>query len=219
MVCESSSQGDILRDIARSLVDLEMEAAKRGVEEALKASIPPRDIIKEGLGKGMELVGQKYEKNEFFLSELIFSSAIMNEGMALLEPHLGSDAPSALGRVVIGTVEGDLHDIGKNLVATMLTSAGYEVHDLGVDVSPKKFIEKVKELRPDLVCMSALLSVTMSTVEETVKALEEASVRRSVKVLVGGRCLNEQIAQRMGADAYGQDAWDALSKAKELLQK
>ena len=219
MVCEGSSQGDILRDIARSLVDLEMEAAKRGVEEALKASIPPRDIIKEGLGKGMELVGQKYEKNEFFLSELIFSSAIMNEGMALLEPHLGSDAPSAAGRIVIGTVEGDLHDIGKNLVATMLTSAGYEVHDLGVDVSPKKFIEKVKELRPDLVCMSALLSVTMPTVEETVKALEEASVRRSVKVLVGGRCLNEQIAQRMGADAYGQDAWDALSKAKELLQK
>lgn len=219
MVCESSSQGDILRDIARSLVDLDMEAAKRGVEEALKASIPPRDIIKEGLGKGMELVGQKYEKNEFFLSELIFSSAIMNAGMALLEPHLGSDAPSALARVVIGTVEGDLHDIGKNLVATMLTSAGYEVHDLGVDVPPKKFIEKVKELKPDLVCMSALLSVTMPTVEETVKALEEASVRRSVKVLVGGCCLNKQIAQRMGADAYGQDAWDALSKAKELLQK
>jgi len=210
---------DILGDIASSLAGLDIEAVKKGVEEALNASIPPSEIIKNGLGKGMELVGQKYEKNEFFLSELIFSSAIMNEGMLLLEPHLGSDAPIATGKIIIRTVEGDLHDIGKNLVVAMMTSAGYDVHDLGVDVPPKKFVDKVRELKPNLVCMSALLSVTVEKMEETVKALKASSLRGQVKVLVGGRCVNERIAEQIGADAFGQDAWDALSKAKELLQE
>ncbi|MFQ6075355.1 MAG: B12-binding domain-containing protein [Candidatus Bathyarchaeia archaeon] len=213
------SREAVLTEIARSLSDLEMEGVKRRVEEALEASVSPYEIIKEGLGRGMEVVGERYERDEYFLSDLIFASAIMNEGMTMLRPHLKSSVTGAGGRVVIGTVEGDLHDIGKNLVTAMLRSVGYEVHDLGVDVPPGRFVEKVRELKPDLVCMSALLSVTMPKMEETIRALKEASLRERVKVLVGGRCVNEGIAERIGADAYAEDAWKAVSSARKILDK
>lgn len=208
---------EVLSSIARSLSDLDVDGVKRGVEEALGASVSPHDIVRESLGRGMEVVGERYERDEYFLSDLIFASAIMDEAMAILRPHLRSVVTGGSGVVVIGTVEGDLHDIGKNLVAAMLRSAGYEVHDLGVDVSPERFVEGVRELKPNLVCMSALLSVTMPKMGETIGALEEASLREGVKVLVGGRCVDEGIAVRMGADGYAEDAWKAVSRARRVL--
>ncbi|MEM2942573.1 MAG: corrinoid protein [Candidatus Bathyarchaeia archaeon] len=208
---------EILEKIAQSLAELDSERLQKAVEEALRKGVSPQDIVKEGMSRGMAIVGERYEKGDYFLSELIMAGVTMKEGMALVEPHLKGRMSEARGRVVIGTVEGDLHDIGKNIVATMLRSAQFEVHDLGVDVPPRVFVEKARELKPDIVALSALLSVTISKVKETIDALKESSLRGSVKVLVGGSCLNEKIAEKVGADAFGHDAWDGVVKAKQLL--
>lgn len=207
----------VLDEIAENLVELKSDGVQLGIREALKAGFPPREIIQAGLGKGMETVGSRYEGGDYFLSELIMAATIMNEGMEILRSHMKGGTLGTVGKVVIGTVEGDLHDIGKNIVVSMLESAGLEVDDLGIDVHPVRFVERVREDKPDLVCMSTLLSVTMLKVKETIDKLEEAGLRKNVKILVGGRCLNEKIASEMGADAFGRDAWDAVNKAKKLL--
>jgi len=213
------SKRELLEKVAMSLVELDSERLKNSIEDALQNKVLPQEIIKEGMGRGMELVGERYEKGEYFLSELIMAGVTMKEGMALVEPHLKGQTTETAGRVLIGTVEGDLHDIGKNIVATMLQSAAFEVHDLGVDVPPKTFVEKTRGLKPDIVALSALLSVTIGKVKETIDALKEFSLRENVKVLVGGSCLNEKVAREVGADAYGYDAWDGVNKAKQLLSK
>lgn len=210
-------QKGILRRIAKSLVNLDAIGLKRGVETALGDGLTPYEIIKGGFERGMEEVGARYERGEYYLSELIMACETMNEAMETLKPSLKPDVGGARGRVLIGAVQGDLHDIGKNLVASMLRSAGFEVHDLGVDVSPNTFVAKTKALKPDIVGMSTLLSVTMPRVEETIEALRRSGLGDDVRVLVGGRCLNEEIAKEMGADAYGEDAWDGVRKAKKLL--
>ena len=207
----------VLEEIAEKLVELNSEKVQLSILEALDAGFPPQEIIQVGLGKGMETVGNRYEKGEYFLSELIMAATIMNEGMEILYPHLKGETLVNVGKAIIGTVEGDLHDIGKNIVVSMLESAGFKVFDLGIDVSPVRFVEAVRDHNPDLVCMSTLLSVTMSKVKETIDKLEEAGLRNTVKILVGGRCLNEKIASEMGADAFGRDAWDAVNKARQLL--
>lgn len=215
----SLSKKELLEKIATSLAELDSENLKRSIEEALENRIPPQEVIKDGMGKGMEIVGGRYEKGDYFLSELIMAGVTMNEGLALVEPLLKGQIAQAKGRVLIGTVEGDLHDIGKNIVATMLKSAEFEVHDLGVDVPPKVFVEKAKELKPDIVALSALLSVTIGKVKSTIDALGESSLGKNVKVLVGGSCLNEKVANEVGADAFGSDAWDGVVKAKQLVSK
>jgi 5-methyltetrahydrofolate--homocysteine methyltransferase len=207
----------VLEEIAEKLVELNSEEVQSSIREALDAGFPPQEIIQVGLGKGMETVGGRYEKGDYFLSELIMAATIMNEGMEILYPHLKGETLTNVGEVIIGTVEGDLHDIGKNIVVSMLESAGFKVFDLGIDVTPARFVEGVRENSPDLVCMSTLLSVTMLKVKETIDKLEEAGLRNTVKILVGGRCLNEKIASEMGADAFGRDAWDAVNKARQLL--
>lgn len=208
---------EVFEKIAQNLANLDSEALQKAVEEALQSKISPQEIIREGMSKGMAIVGERYEKGDYFLSELIMAGVTMKEGMALVEPHLKDQVTETKGKVLIGTVEGDLHDIGKNIVATMLKSAELEVHDLGADVPPKTFVEKTKELKPDIVALSALLSVTISKVKETIDALTESSLRKNVKVLIGGSCLNEKIAREVGADAFGHDAWDGVIKAKQLL--
>lgn len=213
------SKRELLEKVAMSLVELDSERLKNSIEDALQNGVLPQEIIKEGMGRGMQTVGERYERGEYFLSELIMAGVTMKEGMALVEPHLKGQTTETAGRVLIGTVEGDLHDIGKNIVATMLESAAFEVHDLGVDVPPKTFVEKAKGLKPDIVALSALLSVTIGKVKETIDALKESSLRENVKVLVGGSCLNEKVAREVGADAYGYDAWDGVNKAKQLLSK
>jgi len=216
---ESLDRKELLERIAASLADLDSENLRRSIEEALQNRISPQEIIKDGMGKGMEIVGGRYEKGDYFLSELIMAGVTMNEGLALVEPLLKGQTIESKGMVLIGTVEGDLHDIGKNIVATMLKSAEFEVHDLGVDVPPRVFVEKTKELKPDIIALSALLSVTISNVKSTIDALAEASLRKNIKVLVGGSCLNEKVAEEVGADAFGSDAWDGVIKAKRLTSK
>ncbi len=210
-------ENEILERIKESLVNLDSSELKKVVEKAINNNISPQKIVNQGFGKGMEIVGQKYERGEYFLSELIIAGVTMNEGLEQIRPFLKREDMKTRGRVAIGTVEGDLHDIGKNIVKTMLQSSGFEVHDLGVDVPPARFVEKVKELKPDIVGMSALLSVTMNKVEETIDALKKNSLRNDVKILVGGRCLDEKIAKDMGADAYGSDAWNGVLKARDLI--
>jgi len=214
-----SDSNKILERIAENLVDLKGAEVVQNVREALNAGSTPREIIQNGLSRGMETVGTRYENGEYFLSELIMAATIMNEGMEIIRPHLGGESLTETGKVVIGTIEGDLHDIGKNIVSAMLESAGFEVIDLGVDVPPSMFVEEIMKKKPDILCMSTLLSVTMPKLKETIERLIDSGLRREVKVLVGGRCLNNDIASEIGADAFGKDAWDAVNKAKDLMRK
>ncbi|TRO59710.1 cobalamin-binding protein [Candidatus Bathyarchaeota archaeon] len=208
---------EILAKIANSLAELDSETLKTSLEDALQKKISVQDIIREGLGKGMEIVGERYDRGEYFLSELIMAGVTMREGMVFIEPYIKGQTSETRGKILIGTVEGDLHDIGKNIVATMLRSAEFEVHDLGVDVSPDTFVKKTKELKPDIIALSALLSVTIGKVKETINAISDTSLRKDLKIIIGGSCLNPRISKELGADAFGRDAWDGVNQAKQLI--
>ena len=210
-------RGSVMGAMAQALADLDSAGLRKLGRGALETGIDPEGIVREGLGEGMRLVGERYELGEYFLAELVMAGVTMNEAMDLIRPVLDRKRRSYVGKVVIGTVEGDLHDIGKNIVVSMLQSAGFEVVDIGVDVSQARFVETVKLEEPEIVCLSTLLSVTLPNVEAVVHALERAGLRGKVKVLVGGRCLNPEMARGIGADAFGVDAWDAVVKAKALL--
>ena len=208
---------ETLAKIANSLAELDSETLKKSLENALHNKISVQEIIREGLGKGMQVVGERYEKGEYFLSELIMAGVTMREGMMLMEPYFKGQTSETRGKILIGTVEGDLHDIGKNIVATMLRSAEFEVHDLGVDVPPETFVKKTEEIKPDIIALSALLSVTLGKVKETIRALSDSSLRKDLKIIIGGSCLNLKIAKELGADAFGRDAWDGVNQAKQLI--
>ncbi|MGB6680503.1 MAG: corrinoid protein [Candidatus Bathyarchaeia archaeon] len=208
---------ETLAKIANSLAELDSETLKKSLEDAAHNKISVQEIIREGLGKGMQIVGERYERGEYFLSELIMAGVTMREGMVLMEPYFKGQTSETRGKILIGTVEGDLHDIGKNIVATMLRSAEFEVHDLGVDVPPETFVKKTQELKPDIVALSALLSVTIGKVKETIKALSDTSLRKDLKIIIGGSCINLKIAKELGADAFGRDAWDGVNQAKQLI--
>lgn len=208
---------ETLAKIANSLTELDSETLKKSLEDAAHNKISVQEIIREGLGKGMQIVGERYERGEYFLSELIMAGVTMREGMVLMEPYFKGQTSETRGKILIGTVEGDLHDIGKNIVATMLRSAEFEVHDLGVDVPPETFVKKTQELKPDIVALSALLSVTIGKVKETIKALSDTSLRKDLKIIIGGSCINLKIAKELGADAFGRDAWDGVNQAKQLI--
>jgi 5-methyltetrahydrofolate--homocysteine methyltransferase len=192
---------DMMKTIAESLTNLDDETVKSTLKNAIDEGVPVETIIRDGLGKGMEEVGQRYENGEFFLSELIMAATIMDESMVLVKPLLKyDDTKAGGGKIVIGTVQGDMHDIGKNIVIAMFESAGFQVIDLGVDVAPEKFVEAIKEEKPDVVSMSVLLSATVDKVQETIDAIKAGGVRDSVKILVGGRAIDNQIGGKMGAD-------------------
>ncbi|MEM2876304.1 MAG: corrinoid protein [Candidatus Bathyarchaeia archaeon] len=209
---------DILKRISDAIVEFDIDNIKKLINEALEAGVPPLEIVNEGMAKGMDIVGKKYEEKEYFLAELIMAGEVMKTGMEALEPHLKASPVSKTGIVVIGTVKGDLHDIGKNIVVTLLKPAGFEVHDLGVDVEPQKFVEKVKETNADIVALSALLTTTMVEMENVIKALEKAGVRDKVKVIIGGAPITEEFASKIGADAYAVDAVKGLEICKEFME-
>ncbi|MFX1520610.1 MAG: B12-binding domain-containing protein [Promethearchaeota archaeon] len=210
---------DMMKTIADSIVRLDDATLKAMLKRAMEDGVPVEKIIRDGLGKGMEDVGLRYETGDFFLSELIMAATLMDESMELIKPLLKyEDRPDAsAGKIIIGTVQGDMHDIGKNIVIAMLESAGFQIIDLGIDVSPQKFVEAIKKEKPDIVSMSVLLSATVDKIKETIGVLKSAGLRDTVKVLVGGRAIDDRLAGEMGADSYGDDAWDAVRKAKMLL--
>jgi len=191
--------------------------AKAGVTAALATGLNPETILKDGLIAAMSEVGRLFEENEYFVPEMLVSARAMQGGLTLLKPHLAAGGAVSTGKVVVGTVKGDLHDIGKNLVAMMLEGAGFEVIDLGTDVTPEKFINAVLAHRPQVLGMSALLTTTMPSMGNTVRALQEAGLREQVKVMIGGAPVTDSFAKQIGADGYSPDASSAVRLAKSLV--
>ena len=207
----------ILDDLRQNVIDGDMGRTQELVTKAIAENVPPEQILREGLISAMAEVGRMFESGEFFVPEMLIAARAMKSGLTLLRPHLIEAKVQAIGRVIIGTVEGDVHDIGKNLVAMMLEGAGFEVIDLGADVPPEKYVRAVKEHHPDLVACSALLTTTMPRMKDIILSLEEASLRDQVKVMVGGAPVTESYARDIGAYLYAPDAASAASRAKELI--
>jgi len=186
-------------------------------QEAIAAGVNPQEVINEYMVKAMEEVGARFESGKAFVPNLLMSARAMKGSLDLLKPLLKSDGSQSAGKVVIGTVKGDLHDIGKNLVASMLEGCGFEVINLGVDVSSEEFIEAVKEHNADVICMSALLTTTMIYMKEVIAAVEAAGLKDKVKVMIGGAPLNQSFANQIGADGYSDNANSAVQLAKMLI--
>lgn len=187
-------------------------------QEALAAGVEPMALIAESMVPAMDEVGRLFEAEEYFVPELLLAGRAMKSAMELIKPLLTASGHKMAVRVVIGTVKGDLHDIGKNIVASMLEGSGFEVIDLGADVSPENFVAAVKDREPHVVCMSALLTVTMPAMKTTIEALKSAGVRPQVKVLIGGAPVTSQYAKEIGADGYSENASSAVSMVKDLLK-
>ena len=209
----------LLNDIRQSVIDGDMNGTQELVKKAITETIPPEQILKNSLISAMEEVGRRFECNEFYVPEMLVSARAMKSGLALLRPHLIAANVRALGKVVIGTAQGDLHDIGKNLVGMMLEGVGFEVVDLGVDVSPEKYVAAVKEHQPDLVACSALLTTTMPGMKNVILLLEVTGLRDQVKVIIGGAPVTDKYAADIGADGFAPDAASAAALAKELILK
>ncbi len=192
------------------------EAASQ-VEAALAAGVSPSDVLYQGCIAAMDKVGQLFEDGEYFVPEMLIAARAMQSAMDVLKPHLAEDEIGAAGTAVIGTVAGDLHDIGKNLVGMMMGGAGFKVIDLGTDVSPEAFVEAVRENAPDLIGMSALLTTTLPSMEKTIQALQETGLRDKVKVMIGGAPVTQDFADQIGADGFAPDASQAARLAKTLL--
>ena len=207
----------ILDDIREKLIDGDMNGVTEGVNQALGEGLQAGEILNKALISGMTEVGQLFEDGEYFVPEMLIAARAMQAGVAILKPKLVEQDIKPLGRIVIGTVKGDLHDIGKNLVAMMLEGVGFEVIDLGTDVTPEKFVEAVKENDAQFVGMSALLTTTMPSMKNSIEALKEAGVRDKVSVMIGGAPVTQNYADEIGADIYAPDGPSAARKAKEAL--
>jgi 5-methyltetrahydrofolate--homocysteine methyltransferase len=206
-----------LETVYNAVLDGNAPAAQAGVKAALADGTAPDTILKDGLIAAMAEVGRLFEENEYFVPEMLVSARAMQSGLAILKPQLSESGSTPAGKVIIGTVKGDLHDIGKNLVAMMLEGAGFEVVDLGTDVSPEKFVKAVTDHKPNVIAMSALLTTTMPSMKGTLAALEEAGVRSNVKVMIGGAPVTDSFARQIGADGYSPDASSAVRLAKSLI--
>ncbi len=187
------------------------------VNAAVAADVPAGDILNKGLIAGMDIVGERMESGEMFIPEVLMAAQAMGACVEILKPMLGDEGSSSGGSVIIGTVKGDLHDIGKNLVAMMMESAGLEVHNLGVDIPPENFIEEIKKKNAQIVCLSALLTTTMPAMKKTVEAIVESGLRDQVKIMVGGAPVTQSFADEIGADGFAADAGSASKLAKSFL--
>ncbi len=208
---------DQIDTVYNAVIEGDAKETKAGVQAALDAGVPADTILKDGLIAAMAEVGRLFEENEYFVPEMLVAARAMQGGLALLKPHLAAGGTTPAGKVIVGTVKGDLHDIGKNLVAMMLEGAGFEIVDLGTDVTPEKFVAAVVEHKPQVVAMSALLTTTMPSMSNTIKALQESGVREQVKVMIGGAPVTDEFAKRIGADGYSPDASSAVRLAKSLM--
>ncbi len=207
----------LVEEIQQNVIDGDLDRTQDLVKQALNEKIPPEQVLKQGLITAMAEVGRRFECNEFYIPEMLVSARAMKGALAILRPHLVAADVHPVGKVVIGTVQGDLHDIGKNLVGMMLEGAGFEVVDLGVDVSPDKYVAAIKANQPDLVACSALITTTMPHMETVIQALKTAGVRQQVKVMIGGAPVTAEYASKIGADGFAPDAAAAASLAKQLI--
>lgn len=206
---------ELLESIKENLMKGKANDVKALCEQAISEKIPVGTILADGLISAMAIIGDKFKKNEVYVPEVLIAARAMNAGMTVLKPLLAEEDVQAKGTICVGTVKGDLHDIGKNLVCMMLEGAGYEVVDLGVNVDPNKFVEAVKENKPDIVAMSALLTTTMGSMKTTIDALKTEGVE--VKTMVGGAPLTDSYANEIGADGYAADAASAVDVANSMV--
>lgn len=207
----------VLQDIYSSILEGDNKAVPLKVQAALDAGMDASRILNEGMIAAMAEVGRLFEEGEYYVPEMLISARSMQAGLAVLKPLLMQANVKSAGKVLAGTVKGDLHDIGKNLVCMMLEGAGFEIHDLGTDVSPEKFVAAVQEKGAEIVALSALLTTTMPNMKATIEALREAGLREKVKVIIGGAPVTEGYAQQIGADGYSPDASRAVNLAKSLV--
>jgi 5-methyltetrahydrofolate--homocysteine methyltransferase len=208
---------EILSNITTTIIEGSLEDMEELTRDALDEGLSAKEILDKGLMPGMDYVGVEFRAGNMFVPEVLRSARAMQVAMDILKPLLAESGEKMVGKVLLGTVKGDLHDIGKNLVGMMCEGAGFEVVDLGKDVSPEGFVEAVKTHEPDILGMSALLTTTMRAMENTVKALEEAGVRDQLKVMIGGAPVTQSFAEQIGADAYASNAASAAETAKRLV--
>ncbi len=207
---------ELLERLPQLVLKLDQVGVVETTREALDAGISPQDIIAKGLAPGMELIGQGYEEGELFVPELMLSARATLAALDVLRPHLAGRGEGPPGKVVLGTVQGDIHDIGKNIVSIVLEGDGFEVHDLGGDVPPQEFLDKAQEVGADVVGLSALISLAVSKMAETIALLRQSGI--PAKIIVGGAALTPNTAETIGADAYGSDAWAALRQVRQLVE-
>ena len=207
----------VMSKVFDGIVSGDQDQVSENVQLALDEGISARTILNEGLIAAMEEVGDLFERSEFYVPEMLIAARAMKSGLEILRPELMDDEVQAAGSVIIGTVQGDLHDIGKKLVAIMLEGAGFEVQDLGVDVPPEDFLQAIKNGQANIVALSALLTTTMAQMEATIQAIQEAGLRDRVKLMVGGAPVTEDFAQQIGADGFAPDASLAVKLAKSLV--
>jgi 5-methyltetrahydrofolate--homocysteine methyltransferase len=208
-----------LDTITETLIAGDGETLQQLVKEALDAGVSASNILNNGLIAGMDIVGEKMESGDMFIPEVLMAAQAMSESVDILKPLLSEGQSSSAGKVIIGTVKGDLHDIGKNLVKMMLESAGFETIDLGVDISPEDFVKAIVDNKPDIVGLSALLTTTMPMMKRSIQTIEESGLRKDLKIIVGGAPVNQAFADEIGADGYAPDAGAASKLAKNLLRK
>lgn len=208
-----------LKPLHDAIVSGDAKAALALTEKSLAAGVPPMDLVNGAMVPAMTLVGQRFECEEYFVPDLLLAARAMKSALGPIRPLLAAADAPRVGRVVIGTVKGDLHEIGKNLVAAMLEGSGFEVYDLGVDVAPERFVSEAREKQADIVAMSALLTTTMTAMRKTVEAITAAGVRDRVKILVGGAPISQKFADDIGADGFSDNAVSAVALARKVLGK
>ena len=208
-----------LKQLYDAIVEGNANKAKSLTTDALAAGMDPQDILNKYMIPAMDEVGRLFEINEYFVPELLISARAMKSALAILKPRLTATGAKPIGKVAIGTVKGDLHDSGKNLVAAMLEGGGFEIIDLGVDVTPEKFVNAVREKGANIIALSALLTTTMPSMKTTVEGLKEAGVRRQVKVIIGGAPVTQKYADEIGADGYSDNASSAVALARRLVNE
>jgi 5-methyltetrahydrofolate--homocysteine methyltransferase len=208
---------DDLQPLYQSILTGDAKTAKAVTDKALAAGVDPIKLVQDFMMPAMAEVGRRFECNEFFVPELLMAARAMKTALEPIRPLLATRGAQPAGRVVIGTVRGDQHDIGKNLVIAMLEGGGYEVADLGVDVSPEKFVQRIKDKNPDIVAMSALLTTTLPAMKTTIEAIQQAGLRDKVKIIIGGAPVTQNFANEIGADGYSETAAGAVSLARKVV--
>jgi 5-methyltetrahydrofolate--homocysteine methyltransferase len=208
---------DTVKEIKEKLLDFQIEAVGDLTQRAIEQGIDAKKILHDGLVAGMNVIGEQFKEAEIFVPQVLLAAKAMNEALKIMEPMLAGKDREPLGRVVLGTVQQDVHDIGKNLVGIMLRGSGFEVYDIGTNVPAEKFVEAAQEKKAQIICMSSLLTTSMPYMKACVEAVKDSGIKDSVKTLVGGAVVTQRYADEIGADGYAPDAGSAVGKAKELL--